>query len=280
MKKRNLFLGGVIGILLTSCGGLRPALSFIKITAEETENYTNPTLKKFFLDNEGAAVIVRDLAGSNAEKVQDASLSQATSTARICQLLEQGLLKNHFNVRDRQLFEAVADKTDKNLDYEELYNKTGVDVIFEVTSVNWDKYEVNHYYRSSQKVSFDPTYNEKVYEMIGFSIEIKVIMLKNNIVGGTYKYFYTPCESDLGGCLLTKIEKNAITYIPLESSKPEVLGESSSLLSSLTGKKNKDKQANVAERKQTNYEKFERTLSKFITNTVIPGMVSDIKGSN
>ncbi|GHT03862.1 hypothetical protein AGMMS49525_09590 [Bacteroidia bacterium] len=253
-------------------------MSFIKINPERTDNYTNPTLKKFFQGNEGAAVIVRDLEGRTSEKVQNASLSQTSGTARICQLLEQGLLKNGFNVRDRQLFEAVADKTDKNLDYAELHKKTEVDAIFEVTSFNWDKYEVNNYYEDGVQKSFDPKFNERVYDLYGFSIEIKVIMLQNNIVGGTYKYFYTPCDSDLGGCLLTKIEDNSITYIPLETSKPEVLGNaSSSFLGKIKGE-DKKKQEYVATRTQSNEEKFEKAVSKFITDTVIPGIVSDIKG--
>jgi hypothetical protein len=271
--KLNLILCVVVFMtIFTPCSSQQ--LSFIKITAEETDSYTNPTLKKFFQDNEGAAVIIRDLIGRTSDKVQDASLSQATSTARICQLLEQGLLRNGFNVRDRQLFEAVADKTGENLDYVELHNKTGVDVIFEITSFNWDRYEVNHYYKNNMQIPFDKKYNEKVYDLFGFSVEIKIVMLQDNIVGGTYKYYYTPCDANLGGCLLTKIDKNSITIMPLESSKPEVLGN---VFEDGKAKKKKGKNANVAERKQSNYEKYEKTVSKFIADTVIPGIVSDIK---
>jgi hypothetical protein len=232
-------------------------------------------------DNEGAAVIVRDLANARdlsdrtSDKIQNVALSQATETARICQLLEQGLLKNDFNVRDRQLFEAVAAKTDKNMDYAELYNKTGVDIIFEITSFNADRYEVNYYQEGVAQKPFDPKNNAVVYELYGYSIEIKIIMLQNNIVGGTYKYYYTPCDATQGGCLLTQVGKKSITYIPLESAKPETLGDNSFLN---LGKKNKDTPENIAKREQSKYEMFEKTVSKFITNTVIPGMVANIKG--
>jgi hypothetical protein len=281
MKKTNLILSLCVALGATaviSCGVSKsPQLSFIKIAPEETANYTNPSLRKFMQDNEGAAVIVRDLERS-ADRVQDASLSQATGTARICQLLEQGLLKNNFNVRDRQLFEAVADKTDKNLDYAELYNKTGVDIIFEFTHANWDKYEVNYYYQGLQQKPFDPKFNAVVYDLYGFSIEIKIIMLQNNVVGGTYKYYYTPCNETLGGCLITKLGKASVTYIPQESAKPEALGDDSFLN---LGKKKKEKEKNE-ERKATRveslYEKFEKTMAQFITNTVIPSIVADVKG--
>ncbi|MDR3351123.1 MAG: hypothetical protein LBN98_05740 [Prevotellaceae bacterium] len=277
MKKTNLLLCLCIllGAAVTAHGQGKRGLAFIKIPAEETVNYTNPSLRKFMQDNEGAAVIVRDLAGSS-DKVQDASLSQATGTARICQLLEQGLLKNGFNVRDRQLFEAVADKADKNMDYAELYSKTGVDIIFEVTSFNWDRYEVNHYYQNREQKPFDPKLNAIVYDLYGFSIELKIIMLQNNVVGGTYKYYYTPCDETQGGCLITKLGKTSITYIPLESATPEVLGDN---LSNKKGK-GKDKGKNedrISARIESRYEKFEKTVVKFITNTVIPSIVADIR---
>jgi hypothetical protein len=282
MKKTNLILCLCVAlgaIIITSCGSSK-ALSFIKINPEETSNYTNPTLRKFMQDNEGPAVIVRDLAGRTSEKIQNASLSQATRTARLCQLLEQGLLKNNFNVRDRQLFEAVADKTDKNTDYGDLYNKTGVDIIFEITSSNEDRYEVNYYHQGAEQIPFDQKNNAIVYDMYGYSIEIKVIMLQNNIVGGTYKYYYTPCDATLGGCVLTEIGKKTITYIPQESAKPETLGTDSFSFLGLVGnlKKNEKEEKKIAEREQSEYEKFEKTVSKFITNTVIPGIVSDIRG--
>jgi hypothetical protein len=279
MKKTNLILCLCVALgatIIASCGGPK-ALSFIKVNPEETSSYTNPTLRKFMQDNEGAAVIVRDLARWTPEKVQDASLSQSTRTARICQLLEQGLLKNDFNVRDRQLFEAVADKTDKNTDYGDLYNKTGVDIIFEITSFNKDRYEVNYYHQDREQIPFDLKNNSIVYDMHGYSIEIKVIMLQNNIVGGTYKYYYTPCDATLGGCVLTEIGKKTITYIPQESAKPETLG-TGSFLNLIGKKKNEKDEKKIAEREQDEYEMFEKTISKFITNTVIPGIVSDIRG--
>jgi hypothetical protein len=275
MKTTNLILCLCIllGAIGTSYGRGKTTLSFIKITPEETVNYTNPSLRKFMQENEGAAVIVRDLAGQSSY----ASLTQATGTARICQLMEQGLLKNNFNVRDRQLFEAVAEKTDKNVDYAELHNKTGVDIIFEITSFNWDRYEVNHYYQDRAQKPFDPKNNAVVYDLYGFSIEVKIIMLQNNVVGGTYKYYYTPCDETLGGCLITKLGRTSITYIPLESATPEVLGDN-------LGKKKKDekkddkKEENVAARVESRYEKFEKTVVKLITNTIIPRIVADIRG--
>jgi hypothetical protein len=278
MKKTILILCAcaVLGATINPVYGRgKKTLAFIKITPEEVINYTNPSLRKFMQDNEGAAVIVRDFAGRTSDKVQDASLSQATNTARICQLLEQGLLQNNFNVRDRQLFEAVADKTDKNLDYAQLHEKTGVDIIFEISSFNWDTYEVNHYYQDREQKPFDPKLNAIVYNLYGFSIEIKIIMLQNNVVGGTYKYFYTPCDETLGGCLLTNIGKTSITYIPLESATPEVLGDN---LGKKKKKKEKKDEETVSMRVESRYEKFEKTVAKFITNTVIPGIVANVRG--
>jgi hypothetical protein len=247
----------------------RQEYSFIKIDPVQQQNYTNKSLLDFQNNNKDYSVIVRDLANRTSTKLQDASLSQSTSTARICQILEQGLLKKNYKVRDRQLFEFVADKTDKNLTYTDLHAKTGVDVIFEVTALNWDRYEFNDYYQAGVKKYFDPIYQEKVYFMYGFSIEIKVILTNNdNIVGGTYKYSYTPCDATKGGCVLTSIGEDAITYIPLESSK------------FIVAKDDVEKTAGEKFlRDEEMIEKYEKTISEFIDEVVIPGIETDIKNS-
>jgi hypothetical protein len=276
MKRIKLFsVMAIIAILVSSChvteyipekkpSVRRESYSFIKIDPVEQQNYTNKSLYDFQKNNMEYSVIVRDLANRTSQRLQDASLSQATTTARICQIIEQALLRSNYKVRDRQLFEYITDKAETDQTYSKLHEKTGVDVIFEVTSLNWDPYDFNSYYEENTKKYFDPENHERVYTMYGFSIEIKVILLKNNIVGGTYKYSYTPCDATKGGCLLTYIDEDGIRYIPLESSKTVISKDD--VKSSLTNN-------------EEMIAKYEKAISEFISDIVIPGIDADIKNS-
>jgi len=71
----------------------------------------------------------------------------------------------------------------------------------------------------------------------GYHIEIKVIMLRENKIGGTYKYYYTPCDASKGGCEIRTVAplayandddnkelSNFITKVVIPSMQKEMKG--------------------------------------------------------
>jgi Zn-finger protein len=187
----------------------------IQITPKKNDLFTTPSLKRFYNENEGASVVVRD-------RTTTGDVSDVGKSSNICALIESALLKEHFNVRDRAIFDRVMDKMGENIDYEKLSKTTGTDLIFEVISDGYVLYPVDSYYRTGSDsetqlyeeiivTSYDkkgkpintPSRSPVSYYFWGYYMEIKVIMLRENKVGGTYKYFYTPCSAEKGGCEIT-----------------------------------------------------------------------------
>ncbi|MCL2510956.1 MAG: hypothetical protein FWF09_02780 [Bacteroidales bacterium] len=234
-KKSSLLCQGLlilaIVMLASACGMFKKApvaqqktgTSYIRVIPEEAQPYTTPALKRFMAENEGPSVVVRDV------KAAAAGVSGNSNSSKVCALMESGLLKAGYNVRDRQLFENVMNRMGDNIDYEDLCKKTGTDLIFEVidfvdlsSGEQGKRYSVgwffNKYFDGSESMELfykkEYIYDKKgrpkqeiktpiSYEIRGgYHIEIKVIMLRDNKVGGTYKYYYTPCSTG-DGCMIT-----------------------------------------------------------------------------
>ncbi|MDR1757067.1 MAG: hypothetical protein LBR65_08975 [Culturomica sp.] len=283
------------------------SISVINIIPEKTTNYTNPSLKKFITENEGASVVVRDNKAAIGSGVSGNSRS-----SNLCLLLESALLKAHYNVRDRQIFENVMDKMSDNVDYEQLSIKTGTDLIFEVIDFDTDEYNVDKYYKYSPQnytkyisnhtdyignltatekfydrsiprkgydkkgyelryssgryynnkgkvvipVNYGP-YTPTSYNFTGYHIEIKVIMLRDNKVGGTYRYYYTPCDVNKGGCKISSFGPPALHYLDNNDNKYY------------------DKSP---DRKVDEEEALLKELSNFISKIVVPDMDKEMKG--
>lgn len=256
-----IFLEGlffiILSILIVACGTQKAPItkgtseSFIKISPESSSTYTNPSLKRFITNNEGASVVVRD------NKAATEGISGTDKKSNLCSLIESALVKARYNVRDRQIFESVMNKMGDNIDYVQLCEKTGTDLIFEVIEFSSDDYSVENYYTVSpingkitnpeKNLFYEPStmnqgydkkgntltysngfyYNYKgkkeqpvrfekptpiSYVLRGYHIEIKVIMLRENKIGGTYKYYYTPCDETKGGCRIKSLTPSLVYY--------------------------------------------------------------------
>ena len=238
--------------------------SYIKIKPEKQDPFTTPSLQRFVQDNKGASVVVRD-----SKAAAGVGVSGNSHSSKICSLIESALLKADFNVRDRQIFENVVNKMGDNIDYADLQKKTGTDLIFEVIDWGKDTYLVNHSYNSdgvekqlyARKITGYDKKNKPIYgnvptsyEFEGYHIEIKVIMLRENKVGGTYKYYYTPCSADNGGCKIT-----STGYIDNNDNK--------------VYEKSEDRVAD-------NDEKWHEELSNFLSKTVMPAIIKDMEVGN
>jgi len=209
--------------------------SYIKISPEKSaqENYTSSSLRRFMSENPGASVVVRDFKAA-----QGAGISADSESSPLCLLLEDALMKKNFNVRDRIIFENIMSKMGEIVNYEQLSKKTGTDLIFEV-NFGYDKYNVKEYYAGSETKGF--TYKKEIgktskgypiydynapmtYLLYGYHVKIKIIMLRDNKIGGTYTYYYTPCDKTKGGCKISKMsigDSPFLRYIENNEYKPD-----------------------------------------------------------
>lgn len=226
------------------------------------DNFTNEQLRNYLRKNDAPAIIVRGTGATG-------SISAASNTERICALLEYGLAKNHFDVRDRSLFENIATAKDglRMTSYEDLYEATHVDLLMEVTSYSLtDYYSVDGYYDEMNKFyrfvhTEGKTISYPSYLFRGMSISIKVTILKDNLVGGTYSYSYVPCSEESGGALITQLYP--LRYRPASEARDidAILNDT-----------------NVSGKLESQNSRLDRTLENFITNVVVPGMMQDIRG--
>lgn len=238
--------------------------AFVKITPESTDNYANPSLQKFIKDNPGAAIVVRDNNSASG-----AGISGNSSSTKLCSLIETSLMKAHYNVRDRQIFENVVSKMGENPDYELIHKRSGTDLILEVIDFGTDDYTVSSFDNNGTTQFFNKTvtnYNHKgkaytttvpvSYTFTGYHIEIKVILVKENKIGGTFRYYYTPCDASKGGCAITSLSPILRYYDNNDN-------------------KSYDKSP---ERNEGDGEAAIKELSNFVSTVVVPNIDMEMKG--
>lgn len=271
----------IIGIILPGCGSRNISDSdsdsdekYILIKDYEPQPFTNDQLKNFMNQSDSfvPSIVVRS-SGSTG------NISSTSSSDRICSLLEMALAKSSgFDVRDRSIFESavlshqrvsISNKADSV--YLKLYEATGVDLLMEVTNYSLnDEYPVTGYYDKKGKFREFDTINEGTekdprmvhprYIFRGMSLTIKVIILKDNLVGGSYSYYYVPCAESKGGAVITQMYPLRY-WVPYESSRD------------LEAVLDDERGARYMERNQ----RLDRAMENFISEEVIPGIVNDMK---
>ncbi|MDR3188923.1 MAG: hypothetical protein LBT94_07045 [Prevotellaceae bacterium] len=204
----------------------------VQIEPEKPSVFTHPSLQKFIKQNKGASVVVRDPNATSG------GVSAAGKTNELCGVIERALMKKGYNPRDRRLFESVAEKM-KDMDYVALGEKTKTDLVFEVTDFSQQEYVVRSYqeykdwfwgmflapvwharfsipYLYLKKDAVKQKSLKEPRTFSGYSIEIKVILLQDNLIGGTYRYFWTPCSSPncdfVNEKLIGNISRRAVQY--------------------------------------------------------------------
>ena len=271
MKKILVLPILVIVILFSGCAGSR-ILSPKYITIPESnqyEKYTNDQLKNLIKQTQSPSVIVRSMNSGNSE------VSAASNTSQIISILEMALAKNGLDVRDRALFENVIRSLNMNntqsLDYRKLYEQTEVDLLMEISefsTADWykvDKYWSNYQYHyfpkttklvNGKKVDYHPEYYFQ-----GMSISIRVVILKDNLIGGSYRYTYVPCSEESGGALISNL--SPLIYYPPNESR-----DISAVLRD-------DNESGLLESRS---KKLDRAMESFVTQVAIPQMLADMRG--
>jgi hypothetical protein len=101
------------------------------------------------------------------------------------------------------------------------------------------------------------------YEFHGMSVEIKIIVLKDNTISGTYRYFYVPCSEEDGGCEIISFGDQ---FTPLRYKYGNNQTQS-------INDRNSD-----SDRKTTRGERMDQAMANFITDKVIPSMLAEMRG--
>jgi hypothetical protein len=236
-----------------------------------------------------SAVVRNSVAGGSG-------VSSNSNATRIVTLMESGLLRNKIDVRDRALFDRVLTSYSQNnqsINYMELGEKTQTDLLFEITDYTIDDYyEVKTYTVGSREIPFnnysipddsDPKGKRKIlvkpsYEFRGMSIEIKVIVLKDNTIGGTYKYFYVPCSEEDGGCEIISFggyNLRTRQFIPLKYKYGKNQAQD---VDDIMGGNYDNNKSNNSNKKTTRGERIDQAMSSFITDKVIPSMLAHMRG--
>ena len=171
-----------------------------------------------------------------------------------------GLMQKGYNPRDRKLFENAVERTGSS-DYKALYEATLTDLIFEVSQFRIEKFSVSEYTdQFGRQKKFEIKKDKKTiipmnYILFGFSIEIKVVLLQDNLIAGVFKYYQIPCVE---GCNVVYFNENELRYTSPKNKSPVNAVESARMVN-----------AN---------ERFDKEISDFIDNIVIPSLFAEMEG--
>ena len=256
MNKQSLFFKieiiCIVVLLLSSCGGPRITTRKINMNPKEPSTFAHQSLRKFVAQNPGASVVVRDPKGSVG------AVSGSTDATKICTLIERGLMMKGFNPRDRMLFENTLQKMKDGSDYSAIHEQTGTDLIFEVTHFSIDPYVESTYTdQNGRSNPFLVKISKKVtqsysYLLYGFSIEIKVILLQENLIGGVFRYTLVPCTD---GCDVEYYDAGGLRYRASSANQAIFAPESS---------------------RQRTASLSDKVVADFISDVVIPSMFREM----
>jgi hypothetical protein len=178
----------LILVLLASCTTSKQVI--IKLQPKEDDIVTKSVLTRFLNKNNSPTLVIRV-----PEQKSIISGSNIISLNNTYNIMEKEFLKNDFTVRDRAIFEKIVDQN-QQIDYSGLQKLTGVDLIIEFVGATPFGKSTNVYYdkKGNQRTMYPNA------EFTGWTVEFKVVKVKENQVAGNYSFSYTPC---INGCRYT-----------------------------------------------------------------------------
>lgn len=188
--KTKLFLSGIALLsvfLLTSC----LQKGYVVFDGKSHEIIPTQTIKDFIRDHPRPSIVLRVPKGGQ-------QITESDQNDIIYNAIEKELVLNDFDVRDRALFNEVVNKAG-GVSYNDLKQLTGTDMILELIRFQRDvDHETNTFYTKKDQLKIA---NEGTINRPGAVIEFKLILLEKNEHGGSYTFYYTPCEKkDLTKC--------------------------------------------------------------------------------
>lgn len=166
----------------------------IKFDEQKNEFFTNDNLNEFLKSNEKPKLVLRVIP-QEAKVSSDRPVQKNYSY--LYGVMENELLKLGFTIKDRSTFNEILSKTNSS----ELLKKelSDADLILEVVKID-DKvpYSTNKV-SSIKKEELSQKQQQLNYKSIGAFVEYRIILVKSNEIGGTYKFHYQPCPH---GCAI------------------------------------------------------------------------------
>jgi len=166
-------------------------LKIVDYQAKAPEAFTAGSLAGLLNGPGAPSVMVRAIDSPDKnENIRESAFGQIYST------IENALLKEGFTVRDRTLFNKIANSAGP-ADYSELKDITGTDLILEIINIDpavvYSTNTLTLAYKKHQKNQVQ----DISYRRYGAAAAYRLIIVKNNEIAGVYKYHYNPCAN---GC--------------------------------------------------------------------------------
>jgi hypothetical protein len=166
-------------------------LKIVNYQAKAPEIFTATSLAGLLNGPGVPSVMVRAIEGADKnENIRESVFGQIYSA------IENVLLKEGFTVRDRTLFNKIANSTGST-DYSKLKDITGTDLILEIINIDpavvYSTNTLTLAYKKHQKNQLQ----DVSYRRYGAAAAYRLIIVKNNEIAGVYKYNYNPCAD---GC--------------------------------------------------------------------------------
>ena len=182
MRNKILLFIILFSFLTSSC----LKTGYLKFDGKKDEIIASQKIKDFMKKNQNPSIVLRV---PNCENKS----TQSDPNSYIYSAIEKELMIGGFNVKDRGLFNEVVRQAN-SLDYEEIKNLTGTDLILELIRVDIAiKHETNTIYTEKNE---ERVYKNSRLRRVGAAIEFKITIIENNDYGGSYSFYYTPCGWD------------------------------------------------------------------------------------
>lgn len=182
-------------------------LKIVNYQAKAPEVFTAASLAGLLNGPGAPSVMVRaiDRVDKN-ENIRESTFGQIYSA------IENVLLKEGFTVRDRTLFNKIANSTGPT-DYSKLKDITGTDLILEIINIDpaavYSTNTITLAYKKHQKKQVQ----DISYRRYGAAAAYRLIIVKNNEIAGVYKYNYNPCANGCETDSFSFEKKNALQTV-------------------------------------------------------------------
>ncbi len=183
MKTANIFLIIIFSFTFFSCALQKGKLQY---EGKKNEIIVTQSIKDFMAKKSNPSIVLR------VPYVEENATTSDTNNY-IYTAIEKELILAGFNVKDRGLLSEVMNKKRESINYSDIQSLTEADLILELVKINRNiRYTTN---KIITKEGYEKVFNKPITRY-GASIEFKLIIVKENILAGSYLFYYTPCSKD------------------------------------------------------------------------------------
>ncbi len=163
---------------------------YVQLAQREDELVASEVVRSFIKANPNASIVLR--VPNTPQTATQSDLNTSVYNA-----IEKELVMAGFNVKDRGLFNQAL-KSDVSMDYSQIANLSGTDLILELVKVDLRvPIKTN---RAYTKHGEEKVLDDLEYTRYGASIEFKMVLVRTNAYGGSFSFYHTPCTDRTTDC--------------------------------------------------------------------------------